>query len=191
MPSCGAETHLFFSHETIDASDTSASRTWGPCRPASPKDSIRSELRGPQRARRSAWATRWQVGRKPRTSIFLSSLRLVWHWTNPHVARSRWFKPDSEWYFFSGGPPCLGNGVQTPTKSTFPGVCDLAPKARKTFFYESSESESALFCISPSPGYLCGPYFKVTARTNNGNPAVLFSQRYKPHLANWGGGAPE
>ena len=41
------------------------------------------------------------------------------------------------------------------------------------------------FCISPPPGYLCGPYFKVTARTNNGNPAVLFSQRYKPHLANW------
>ena len=36
MPSCGAETHLFLSHETIDASDTSASRTWGPCRPASP-----------------------------------------------------------------------------------------------------------------------------------------------------------
>ena len=37
---------------TIDASGgTSASRTWGPCRPASPKESIRSELRGPQRAR--------------------------------------------------------------------------------------------------------------------------------------------
>ena len=27
------------------------SRTWGPCRPATPKDSIRSELRGLQRAR--------------------------------------------------------------------------------------------------------------------------------------------
>ena len=33
---CGAETHLFFSHLAIDASDTSASRTLGPCRPASP-----------------------------------------------------------------------------------------------------------------------------------------------------------
>ena len=52
MPSGSAETHLFFSHGTIDASDTSASRTWGPSRPASPKGSIRSELRGPQRARR-------------------------------------------------------------------------------------------------------------------------------------------
>ena len=41
------------------------------------------------------------------------------------------------------------------------------------------------FCISPPPGHLCGPYFKVTARTNNGNPAVLFSQCCKPHLANW------
>ena len=66
-----------------------------------------------------------------------------------------------------------------------PGVGDLAPKARKTFFYESLESESAFFCISQPPGHLCGPYFKVTARTNNGNPAVLFSQCYKPHLANW------
>ena len=36
MPSCGAEKHLFFSHLAIDASDTSASRTWGPCRPDSP-----------------------------------------------------------------------------------------------------------------------------------------------------------
>ena len=36
MPLCGAETHLFFSHLAIDASDTSASRTLGPCRPASP-----------------------------------------------------------------------------------------------------------------------------------------------------------
>ena len=31
-----AETHLFSSHPAIDASDTSPSRTWGPCRPASP-----------------------------------------------------------------------------------------------------------------------------------------------------------
>ena len=49
--------------------------------------------------------------------------------------------------FFSGGPPCLGNGVQTSTKPTFPDVSDLAPKARKTFFYEGSESESALFVL--------------------------------------------
>ena len=60
------------------------------------------------------------------------------------------------------------------------------PQSTKNVFYESSESESALFCISPSPGHLCGPYLKATARTNNGNPAaVLFSQCCKPHLANW------
>ena len=47
------------------------------------------------------------------------------------------------------------------------------------------ESESAFFCISPAPWRLCGPFFNVIARTDNGNPAVLFSQRYKPHLANW------
>ena len=42
MPSCGAETHLFSSHPTIDASEASASRAWGPCRPVSPKDSIKA-----------------------------------------------------------------------------------------------------------------------------------------------------
>ena len=44
---------------------------------------------------------------------------------------------------------------------------------------------TSFFCISPPPGHPCGPYFKFTARTNNGNPAVLFSQCCKPHLENW------
>ena len=52
-------------------------------------------------------------------------------------------------------------------------------KHDKTFFYESSESESAFFCISSPPGYLNGPYFKGTARMHHGNPAVLIPQRYK------------
>ena len=54
-------------------------------------------------------------------------------------------------------------------------MCDLTPNHQSTtknVFYESSESESALFCISPALEYLCGPYFKVIARTNHGNPAV-------------------
>ena len=42
MPSCGAETHLFSSHPAIDASEASASRAWGPCRPVSSKDSIKA-----------------------------------------------------------------------------------------------------------------------------------------------------
>ena len=42
MPSCSAETHLFSSHPAIDASEASASRAWGPCRPVSPKDSIKA-----------------------------------------------------------------------------------------------------------------------------------------------------
>ena len=75
--------------------------------------------------------------------------------------------------------------MQTSTKSTFPDVGDLAPKARKTFFTKVRSQRAHFFCISPPPGHLCGPYFKVTARTNNGNPAVLFSQCCKPHLANW------
>ena len=40
----------------------------------------------------------------------------------PAVARSRWFKPDSNWHFFLGGPPCLGNKVQTAKKSIFSGL---------------------------------------------------------------------
>ena len=58
----------------------------------------------------------------------------------------------------------------------------IRPQKHENVFYESLESESALFCILPPPGHLCGPYFKVTARTNNGNPTVLFSQCCKPHL---------
>ena len=63
-------------------------------------------------------------------------------------------------------------GIDQIAAAVFPAVCDLTPKARKTFFHESSESESALFGIPPAPGYLCGPYFKIIARTDHGNPAV-------------------
>ena len=42
MPSYGAETHLFSSHPTIEASETSASRAWGPCQPVSPKGYIKA-----------------------------------------------------------------------------------------------------------------------------------------------------
>ena len=65
----------------------------------------------------------------------------------------------------------------------------MAPKARKKLLTKVRSQRVHFFCISPPPGYLCGPYFKVTARTNNANPAVLFPcQRHKPHLANWGEG---
>ena len=37
MPPCGAETHLSFSYETIDASDTSASRAWAHVGQPAPK----------------------------------------------------------------------------------------------------------------------------------------------------------
>ena len=46
MQTCGAETHLFSSHPTIDVSDASARRVWGPCRPASPKDRTQREPQG-------------------------------------------------------------------------------------------------------------------------------------------------
>ena len=71
-------------------------------------------------------------------------------------------------------------------KTTSPDVGDLAPKARKTFFDGSSESVSALFFVYRRPQGICSDLTsKATARTNNGNPAVLFSQCCKPHLANW------
>ena len=60
------------------------------------------------------------------------------------------------------------------------------PQKHEIHFFTKVRSQRAhFFYISPPPGHLFGPYFKVTARTNNRNPAVLFSQRYKPHLANW------
>ena len=81
----------------------------------------------------------------------------------------------------------LGNGVQTSAKSTFSGCVGFGPKTQKheKRFLRKFGVRERIFCISPPPGHLCGPYFKVTARTNNGKPAVLFPQRYKPHLANW------
>ena len=54
----------------------------------------------------------------------------------------------------------------------FSAVCDLTPKARSIVFYESSELESALFSTPLAPGYLYGPYCKIIARTDHGNPAV-------------------
>ena len=62
-------------------------------------------------------------------------------------------------------------------KTDFSGcVWFIWPQKHENVFYESPESESAPFCISPPPGHLCGPYFKVTARTTNGTPAVVFFQ---------------
>ena len=86
--------------------------------------------------------------------------------------------------FFREVHPVSEMGCKHRQNRLFPGVGDLAPKARKTFLRKFDVRERT-FCISPPPGHLCGPHFKVTARTNNGDPAVLFSQCYKPHLANW------
>ena len=58
-------------------------------------------------------------------------------------------------------------------------------KHENVFLRKIGVRERTFFCILPPPGHLRGPYFKVTARTNNGNPAVLFSKCCKPHLANW------
>ena len=58
-------------------------------------------------------------------------------------------------------------------KSLFFGyVCDLTPKARKTFFTEVLSQRACFFGIPPAPEYLCGPYFKTIARPDHGNPAV-------------------
>ena len=63
MPSCSAETHLFSSHPAIDASEASVSRAWGPCRPVSPKDSIKASHETRNRPE-ECLAARWQVGRE-------------------------------------------------------------------------------------------------------------------------------
>ena len=63
MPPCSAETHLFSSHPAIDASEASVSRAWGPCRPVSPKDSIKASHETRNRPE-ECLAARWQVGRE-------------------------------------------------------------------------------------------------------------------------------
>jgi hypothetical protein len=63
MPLCGAETHLFFSHETIDASKTSASgpgaHVGRPAQTLHQKRAMRPATRP-----KSAWTARLQVGRE-------------------------------------------------------------------------------------------------------------------------------
>ena len=58
------------------------------------------------------------------------------------------------------------------------------PQKHEIRFLRKFGVRERTFCISPPPGHLCGPCFKVTARTNNGDLAVLFSQCCKPHLEN-------
>ena len=52
----------------------------------------------------------------------------------------------------------------TSAKSMFSSCVLFDPISTKAFFYQSSESESARFCISPPPGYLFRPYCIVTQR---------------------------
>ena len=85
---------------------------------------------------------------------------------------------------FPGGPPCLGNGgVQTPTKSTFPDVGDLAPKARKTFFTKV-RSHRAHFFVYRRPQ---GIYADLTSKlqreqttVSTGTPPFCFPSVVSP-----------
>ena len=88
--------------------------------------------------------------------------------------------------FFREVSPVLETGYKHRQNRLF-RVCVIWPQKHEKRVFTKARSQRAHFLfISPPPGSLCGPYFKVTARTNNGNLAVLFvSQRYKPHLANW------
>ena len=55
-------------------------------------------------------------------------------------------------------------------KIDFSRVCVLWPQKHEKRFLRKSGVRERIFCISPPPGHhLCGPYFKDTARTNNGN----------------------
>ena len=65
---------------------------------------------------------------------------------NPHVARSRLFKPDSERYFPPREVhPASEMGCKHRQNRLFPGVCDLAPKARKTFFTKVRSQRTHFF----------------------------------------------
>ena len=83
---------------------------------------------------------------------------------------------------------CVGRRTEPPGPTPSLGGIVLASswaKSTKNVFLRKFGVRERTFCISPPPGRLFGLCFKVTARTNNGNPGVLFPQCYKPHLANW------
>ena len=52
--------------------------------------------------------------------------------------------------FFREVHPASENGCKQRQNRLLPAVCDLAPKAQKTFFYERSESESEFLYIASS-----------------------------------------
>ena len=57
-------------------------------------------------------------------------------------------------------------------------------KSTKSRFCGSSEPESPLFSIPPTPGHLCGPYCKIIARTDHRNLAVFRgTSEHAPWLA--------
>ena len=76
--------------------------------------------------------------------------------------------------FFSGGPPCLGNGVQTSAKSAFPGVCDLAPKARKTFFTKVRSQRAHFFVCHRPQGIYADLTLKLQREQTTGTPPFCF-----------------
>ena len=83
-------------------------------------------------------------------------------------------KPDPKWRFLREVHPLRKWGTNIGKI----GFCRLF--LRRKF----GVRERTVLYIAAPPRHPCGPYFKATPRTNHGNPAVPFFQRYKPHLAN-------
>ena len=119
-----------------------------------------------------AQTRRFPMARARLIFFVLGLIFFVGPWANRKISAL----PSGGTYFLEVQSSYLGNGIPAacqhrPNRCCFPAVCDLeTPKARKTF-HKKSESESALLGMPPPPGYLCGPYFKLIARTDHGNPA--------------------
>ena len=95
----------------------------------------------------------------------------------PRATRPRVTPPPANYQL---APPSL----VCPTKPT--NTARRATARLKHFFMKVLSQSAHFFCTSLALAYLCLPYSEVIvlARTDHGNSAVLFSQRYKPHLEN-------
>ena len=76
--------------------------------------------------------------------------------------------------------PALERGYEHRQNRLLPGVGDLAPKARQTFFYESSESKSALFLYRRPQGIYAGLTSKLQREQTTGTPPFCFPSAIRP-----------
>ena len=103
-----------------------------------------------------------------------SSERTVEGQTNPPVARSRLFKPDSEWYFFREVNPALKTGHKHRQNRLF-RVCVIWPQKHEKRFFTKVRSQRAHFFVHHRPqGIYADLTSKLQREQTTGPPPFCF-----------------